>query len=415
MTRRLKTLFDDKTRRRRILSLDGGGVRGLLSLGVLSELEAELRRRSGDNDYRLSQYFDLIGGTSTGSIIATALAFGWEVSDVWATYRELMPQVFGKTLGSGILKPLYPEKPLARALKKFFEGETLESPNLETGLAIFTKRMNSGSAWSFCNNPDWNYYDNLKPTDDYAPNRTFLLRSLVQASAAAPHYFRGVHMAIKADDPEGRKNEPAYFIDGGVCGYNNPALEMLTMVRDPAYGFEWPLGADKIYMLSIGTGFAREVGNPKGPYLLQTVSALRTMINDVSLQQIAYMQAMAQVDMPWYINSEKRHQQGKAYLAQSPNLRYQRVDVRLRSERDHDDALLPDTAEALRGAPLSDEDCAQALRIANIADANAELLTDLGKRAAARQLRAAPPPTDFNPPQWTREGDLGPGRRRSPA
>jgi len=414
MTRRLEKFFADKERTRRILALDGGGVRGLLSLGVLAQLEDELRRRSGDRDYRLSQYFDLIGGTSTGSIIATALAFGWEVSEVWATYRRLMPEVFGRTIGSGILKPLFPEKPLARALKKFFENETLGSTNLETGLAIFAKRANSGSAWSFCNNPRWNFYDVLKPDDEFAPNHTFFLRSLVQASAAAPHYFRGVKIKIKADDPKNRKALQGYFVDGGVCGYNNPALELLTMVRDKAYGFEWPLGADKIYMLSIGTGFAREPQEPRGPYVLQTVGALRTMINDVSLQQIAYMQAMSQVDMPWYINMEKRDQPSRPYLAAAPNLRFQRVDVRIRSDRDHDDNLLPDTAEALRGQPLSERECQEALKIANISDANADILTDLGKRAGDRMLKLAPPPAEFNPLEWTRRDPFGPGKRRNP-
>lgn len=412
MTRRLGSFFADQTRKRRILALDGGGVRGLLTLGVLSKVEEELRRRSGDRDYRLSQYFDLIGGTSTGSIIATALAFGWEVSEVWATYRRLMPRVFGKTIGSGILKPLYAEKPLARALKQFFEAETLESANLETGLAIFAKRANSGSAWSFCNNPRWNFYDNLKPDDSFAPNHTFLLRSLVQASAAAPHYFRGVPMTIKTADPEHRKEAGGYFVDGGVCGYNNPALELFAMVRDPAYGFEWPLGADNIYMLSVGTGFAREGQAPKAAYIMQTVGALRTMINDVSLQQIAYMQAMSQVDMPWYINLEKRHQEGRSYLTPAPNLRYQRVDVRIRSDVDHEGKLLPETAEALRGAPLTETECAAALKIANISDANAEILTDLGKRAGERMLKLAPPPASFDPQPWTRSGDIGPGRRR---
>lgn len=414
MTRRLGTFLADPSRKRRILALDGGGVRGLLSLGVLSQLEEELRRRSGDPDYRLSQYFDLIGGTSTGSIIATALAFGWEVSEVWAAYRRLMPSVFGRTIGSGIFKPLYAEKPLSRALRKFFESETLESPNLETGLAIFAKRANSGSAWSFCNNPRWNFYDVLRPDDEYAPNRTFLLRSLVQASAAAPHYFRGVPMKIKAADPEKRKEASGYFVDGGVCGYNNPALELFTMVRDPAYGFEWPLGADNIYMLSIGTGFAREPQAPKGPYVLQTVGALRTMINDVSLQQIAYMQAMSRVALPWYINTEKRDQQGRCYLTPTPNLTYQRVDVRLRSDRDHEGQLLPDTAEALRGGPLSDRECTEALKIANISDTNADILTDLGKRAGARMLKLAAPPAEFDPSPWNRGGELGPGKRRNP-
>ena len=414
MTRRLKDFFADQNRKRRILALDGGGVRGLLSLGVLSQLEEELRRRSGDRDYRLSQYFDLIGGTSTGSIIATALAFGWEVSEVWATYRRLMPRVFGKTIGSGILKPLYAEKPLARALKQFFGSETLESPNLETGLAIFAKRANSGSAWSFCNNPRWDFYDTLKPDDEFAPNHTFLLRSLVQASAAAPHYFRGVPMTIKAADPKRRKEAGGYFVDGGVCGYNNPALELLAIVRDPAYGFEWPLGADNIYMLSVGTGFAREPQAPRGPYILQTVGALRTMINDVSLQQIAYLQAMSVADMPWYVNIEKRDQPGRPYLTSAPNLRYQRVDVRIRSDVDHDGKVLPDTAEALRGQPLSERECVEALKIANISDANAEILTDLGKRAGDRMLKLAPPPSEFDPGPWTRQGALGPGKRRNP-
>jgi uncharacterized protein len=186
------------------------------------------------------------------------------------------------------------------------------------------------------------------------------------------------------------------------------------MVRDPAYGFGWPLGPDNIYLLSVGTGFAREAGNPRGPYLFQTVGALRTMINDVSLQQIAYLQGMSHVDMPWYINLEKRDQGRSPYLTQSPNLRYQRIDVRLRSEIDHNGAVLPDTAEALRGAPLSEEECLGALKIANIKDENAELLTDLGKRAGDRMLQLAPPPTAFDPVPWTRIGEIGPGRRRGP-
>ncbi|MBI3439668.1 MAG: patatin-like phospholipase family protein, partial [Proteobacteria bacterium] len=57
---------------KRILALDGGGARGLLTLGVLQKLEDELGRRSGKpGTFRLAHYFDLIGGTSTGSIIAT--------------------------------------------------------------------------------------------------------------------------------------------------------------------------------------------------------------------------------------------------------------------------------------------------------------------------------------------------------
>ena len=54
---------------KRILALDGGGARGLLTLGVLQKLEEELARRSGNPGlFRLAHYFDLIGGTSTGAL-----------------------------------------------------------------------------------------------------------------------------------------------------------------------------------------------------------------------------------------------------------------------------------------------------------------------------------------------------------
>lgn len=420
MTRRLEQFFADTGRKRRILALDGGGVRGLMTLGVLSELEQELRQRSGDRNYRLSQYFDLIGGTSTGSIIATGLAFGWPVEKVQAAYRDIVPKIFGRSAAMGVFAPRYRAKPLIDALTEFFGDETLESEDLETGLAIFAKRMNSGSAWSFCNNPRWNFYDNVKAGAGYAPNRQFMLRSLVQASAAAPHFFRGVKMEIETGDPN-IKNESAYFIDGGVGGFNNPALELLTMARDPAYGFNWPIGADNLFLFSIGTGWARERARPgggllsnlfSGIFVLQTVSALRGMINDVSLQQVSYLQAMSQCDLRWYVNREKRQQGGTPYLAAPPVAQYQRVDVRFDPETDHDDQVLPDTAQALLGKPLKKNQLRGLLNIANANRRNSELLSELGERAGKRVLKLAPPPVGFDPAPWIRQGAEGPGRRR---
>lgn len=413
MTRRLKEFLADPTRKRRILALDGGGVRGLMTLGVLSRLEAELSRRSGNPDYRLSQYFDLIGGTSTGSIIATGLAHGWRVSRVEKAYRDIVPKIFKRVVAWGLFAPKYREKPLVDALAEFFDETTLESPELETGLAIFAKRMNSGSAWVFCNNPSWSYYDNEKPGPGHAPNCKLKLRSLVQASAAAPHYFRGVEMEIQTAQPGVPAQPPAYFIDGGVGGYNNPALELLTVVRDPSYGFNWQLGGDNLYMLSIGTGWVRELTKPGGIFFLQTVGALRAMINDVSLQQIAYMQAMGRPQMPWYINGEKKTQAGRAYLApnDAPLLDYQRVDVRFEDEAVGGE-LLPDTAHALRGKKLKKSELKGLRNIANSARKNSQLLFELGDRAGARLIQNAPPPQVFDPAPWTRSGDDGPGSRR---
>jgi hypothetical protein len=68
---------------KRILALDGGGVRGILTLGFLKEIERILAERHGnDPHFRLCDYFDLIAGTSTGSIIAASLAQGKTVAEV---------------------------------------------------------------------------------------------------------------------------------------------------------------------------------------------------------------------------------------------------------------------------------------------------------------------------------------------
>ena len=79
---------------KRILSLDGGGIRGLITLGYLEHIERELG--CGDADRRLRDHFDLIGGTSTGAIIAAGLALGLTVAELRDHYLELGKSIFGR-------------------------------------------------------------------------------------------------------------------------------------------------------------------------------------------------------------------------------------------------------------------------------------------------------------------------------
>ena len=75
---------------KRILALDGGGIRGALTLGYLQRIEDVLKEQSDDKEnFRLSDYFDLIGGTSTGAIIASCLAIGMKVSQITDLYMKL--------------------------------------------------------------------------------------------------------------------------------------------------------------------------------------------------------------------------------------------------------------------------------------------------------------------------------------
>src|SRR5262245_48268211 len=81
--------LDEELTPKRILSLNGGGIRGILTLEYLAWIEDMLRERSHRPDLVLSDYFDLIGGTSTGSIIAAALACGSPVAKLQALYRDI--------------------------------------------------------------------------------------------------------------------------------------------------------------------------------------------------------------------------------------------------------------------------------------------------------------------------------------
>jgi uncharacterized protein len=78
---------------RRLLALDGGGIRGLLTLGILEKLEADLRATRGPG-FRLCDYFDFIGGTSTGAILASGLAIGKSVEELIAFYLDAGAQMF---------------------------------------------------------------------------------------------------------------------------------------------------------------------------------------------------------------------------------------------------------------------------------------------------------------------------------
>src|SRR5262249_39138839 len=145
---------------KRVLSLDGGGVKGILTLGMLKVLERELRKRSLNSAFVLSDYYDLIGGTSTGAIIASGLALGLSVDSLIDMYLALGPDVFGRQQGDGVfLQSKFDGKKLRKALQPVLGAKTLGSMELKTGLAVFAKRIDTGSAWALTNHSGSKYWD----------------------------------------------------------------------------------------------------------------------------------------------------------------------------------------------------------------------------------------------------------------
>lgn len=419
---------------KRILALDGGGARGLLSLGILAQLEHHLGERSGDpGRFRLAHYFDLIGGTSTGAIIATTLALEWRVRDVVDLYFKLLPAIFAKSQAPGPLRLLVPgfkNTALTQALEENLDDRTLGSPDLKTGLAIHAKRIDSGSAWILVNNPDWIYFNAEARGEDIA-NRDFYLRDLVQASAAAPTYFADVRIPM-ARSKRGRISSYGYFFDGGVSPNNNPALQLLLTVTEPAFGFNWPTGEDNLLLWSIGTGYVRKrfekrdrkrrssakpIGDfAKLAYSSKVQAAIEGYNHDISLQQITTLQTLSRPRFPWYVNSEVRMQTLTPLLTQAPVLTYQRYDARL--EVDEPEFRRPEHLEELLGREMRARQ-AEPLRQMDIKDPELlEALYQAGEALGAAQLihrdstaqnrvlgpAIAPdwPPQSFDPPDWAR-------------
>jgi hypothetical protein len=101
------------------------------------------------------------------------------------------------------------------------------------------------------NNPRGRYFER-RPGGTAIPNKDFLLRNVVRASTAAPTYFEPERIKV-ARDGDGRDVEGA-FVDGGVSPHNNPELQLLLLATLQGHGLEWDLGADRLLLVSLGTG-----------------------------------------------------------------------------------------------------------------------------------------------------------------
>lgn len=259
--------LDPESTPKRILGLDGGGVRGVLTLEYLAELERLLRDRYDDPDLVLSDYFDLIGGTSTGAIIAACLASGQSVGEITDLYETLASDVFERTWWRrGVLFAKYTNRRLESALKAHFRDDTLlGSDSLRTGLMIMTKRMDTGSPWVLTNHPA-NKYWSSQPGTRRIPNSEFPLWRVIRASTAAPHYFKPETFDVAKEEIDGRTIvQQGQFIDGGVSTANNPALQLLQVATVDGFAFNWELGEDQILLVSVGTGHADpEIGAARG-------------------------------------------------------------------------------------------------------------------------------------------------------
>ena len=226
----------------KILSLDGGGARGVYSLGFLRELEATAGRP-------LSDFFNAIYGTSTGAIIATLLALGKPVKEVIELYKHHVPGI----LGAG--------GPRARsaALKKVADHlyGSFEWGDFKTRIGIVATNWTKERPLVFKDQIDVTH--GLKGT--FLPGFGCSISEAVQASCSATPFFKPFYLKLKNDgDIEAR--------DGGFCA-NNPSL---IAAADAIDGLKIELG--QLRLLSLGVGYYPE---PKRSWIQSVIQRLPTV------------------------------------------------------------------------------------------------------------------------------------------
>jgi patatin-like phospholipase/acyl hydrolase len=198
----------------KILSIDGGGIRGVAALQQLIEFRKLI-------DEPLHKYFDYISGTSTGSIIAGLISIGLEPIEILTLYDIHGQDIFDKRFFRfGIFRSKYSDKKLNEVLKQYTKDKKLKEAQTKLIIPAYnsTKRE-------------------IKIFKSYKDGVEYSLFDVIRASSAAPTFFNPW------------KIQGQVFVDGGLVA-NNPALiSLIEAIKD---------GKQDISILSFSTGLVEE-------------------------------------------------------------------------------------------------------------------------------------------------------------
>ncbi|HRG51189.1 MAG TPA: patatin-like phospholipase family protein [Bacteroidia bacterium] len=233
----------------RILSIDGGGIRGILPGQLLVELEKKLQTISGNSSARIADYFDMIAGTSTGGILTCLYLYPdkknpsrplFTAKEAVDLYLENGGGIFKESSirnDAGMRQEKYPVIAIENLLKKYFKNTRLSGllkPCLITAYNI------SARSTHFFTQHD------AKKSKAY----DFYLYDVARGTSAAPTYF----------EPAGIKSLSGVMypvVDGGVFA-SNPALCAFAEARQKFNPVVNDAERMDLFMLSIGTGSKKE-------------------------------------------------------------------------------------------------------------------------------------------------------------
>ncbi|MBG0511087.1 patatin-like phospholipase family protein [Agrobacterium sp. MOPV5] len=216
------TKGEERTKPYRILSLDGGGAKGFYSLGVLEEIEGMI-------GCRLHERFDLIFGTSTGSIIGSMIALGMSISEIHDLYKKFVPDVMS------LKKPSEKSAKLAELAREIFKDAMFD--DVKTAVGVVTTKWVIERPMIFKGSIEQAH--GRKGT--FKPGFGVKIGDAVRASCSAFPFFEPTTVTTAAGDE-------VKLVDGGYCA-NNPTL---YAIADASRALN--LAHKDLRVISIGVG-----------------------------------------------------------------------------------------------------------------------------------------------------------------
>jgi hypothetical protein len=276
---------------KKLLALDGGGIRGVITLEVLLRLESMLAEQLGaGDDFVLGDYFDYIGGTSTGAVIATGLAKGLRVEQLLDLYVTRGEEMFDHAS----LRRRYHYRYGSGRLRELLQGllgedTTLGSEQLKTLLLVVVRNATTDSPWPLSNNPNALFNDPSRADNNLA----IPLWQLVRASTAAPVYFPPEVVTLG--------EQRFVFVDGGLTVYNNPAFQLFLMATLDAYRLCWTATESDLLLVSVGTGTCPKADDRLRP------DAMNLLFNAASVPAALIHAALDEQDLLCRVFGRCRH------------------------------------------------------------------------------------------------------------
>ncbi|XP_072980029.1 patatin-like protein 2 [Typha angustifolia] len=250
-----------------VLSIDGGGIRGLIPATILAFLEEKLQEIDGENA-RIADYFDVIAGTSTGGLVTAMLTAPddnnrplFDANGIKEFYKEHGPKIFPQkgcgvlnnplTLIAAVTGPKYDGKYLHSKIRSLLNDMKLSQTLTNVVIPTFDVKSLQPVIFS-----------TFETTD--VPAKDALLSDICISTSAAPTYLPAHYFKTEDDESEDHFRH-FNLIDGGVAA-NNPTLVAMTQVtkeilkHNPDFLRIGPTDYGQFLVISLGTGSAKQAG-----------------------------------------------------------------------------------------------------------------------------------------------------------